>query len=147
MNSEIALDHVGSHESLAPRLQLRPGILREAEQTTGGARRQLTGQRADDLDVATAAGLDRGQQLVDQRGDLRCATRDRLLREFGLNQHSLLTVPRIVLGDHVLHDVRVSRHRPQIVFLIAIDGLVCTHPRPYVVRIALIQRRVQKVYL
>ena len=164
----IALAHVDAHQALAPALHLPPHGLGVADQPTGETCGQLTRQRVDDLHPP--AGNDLVEQLGDQRRDLRLARGDRGTGEVALHEHPLLTVPRVVLGDHVdlvgrpdrpvahaahehaaaaldLLQVAVTGDAPQAVAVIAVDGLVGPHPgerRVHPFRV-LVQVRVEEV--
>ena len=168
----VTLAHVGAHQALAPRLDLRPHLLRVTEQLARQPRGELAGQRADDLHPArtaverdTECGID---QLGGQRVDLRASSGDGRPGERGLHDHSLLTVTWIVAGDHVrlprrpqgaialpghedraapldLLHVGMPGDAPEPVAVIAVHGLVGPHPRPHVVRVAAIQLRIEQV--
>ena len=145
----VTIAHVGAHQPLAPALHLRPHRLGVPEQPAGEPCGQLPRQRLHDLDrVLLRQGVD---QLGRERLDLGPAPADRCAGELALHQHSLLAVPRVVLGDHV--DLVCSRHGTvrmvagehaaasldvlqvavasdsnQRVAVIAIHGLVRPHP-------------------
>ncbi len=141
--------------------------LGKPEQPGGEPGGELARQRTDDLHLV--AGGERGvDQFGGERGDLRLALADRLAGEHRLHEHPLLAVARIVLGDHVdlgrrpqrpvaeaghehrrsaldVHQVGVARDPPQPVAIVAVHRLVRPHPRPHVVRVALIQLGVEQV--
>ncbi len=151
----VELAAVDAHEPLGPALHERPLALVEPEHPAGESRRQRCGQPVDDLDPALVD--ERGDEFVDQVGELVVLVADRARREPPVDDASLREVRRIVVGDHVLltlgrdgpigaatredlgstfdiEDVCVAGDDPHAVLVVAIHRLVRPHPRERIVR-------------
>ena len=145
----VAFAHVDAHQSFAPTLQLGPHVLGIPEQTTGEACGELTGDSVDDFHLTC---VDNGsEQLGGERSDLGVPLLDRRMGEVALHEQPLLTMARVVLGDHVdllrrpdsaialtreehhaatldVAQVGVTGDAPQPVAFVAVDRFVGAHP-------------------
>ena len=172
----VAFTHVDAHQPLAPTLDIAPRFLGIAEETSRQACWQLTRDCVDQLAIAddstgsTIVGItdDGVDQLRHQGVDFGSPIGNLGTGELVLHQHSLLTMARVVLGDHVdlvrrphrpvslsaeehvaapldLHDVGVTGDTPQAVAVVAVHRLVGTHPGPRVVWVAAVEVGIEKI--